>query len=189
MISTISESLGIKKEATVEEYLKQERNEMLLEQFLKGEGPKKILIYHQVQDQISNDEIKEANADPMLFITQGDTERIKEKAVYFIRNLPENKKTINLTEANDNEIVYGELSSNVLMQLNNMMELVYFPMIERLEQKEWEKCEEESRFDFVSLSKKFSQEVFESIKSIQPGQEIFHLDQEEYNKFNQGTGN
>ena len=162
---------------------------MLLEQFLKGEGPKKILIYHQVQDQISNDEIKEANADPMLFITQGDTERIKEKAIYFIRNLPENKKTINLTETNDNEILFGEISSNVLMQLNNMMELVYFPMIERLEPRDWEKCEEESRLEFVGLSKKFSQEVFESIKSIQPGQEIFHLDQEEYNKFNQGTGN
>lgn len=186
MISTISESLGIKKESVVEDQLKQERNEILLETFLKGEGPKKILVYYQVQDLISNDEVKDANAEPSLFITQGDTERLKEKAVYFIRNLHENKKNVNLQESNDNEIVTGELHSNVLLQLNNMMELVYFPMIERMEPKDWEKCEEEARNEFIALSKKFNQEVNESIKSIQPGQELFQLDQEEFNKIGQG---
>jgi hypothetical protein len=32
--------------------------------------------------------------DPQLFLTYGDSERIKDKAVWFLRNLPENKKKV-----------------------------------------------------------------------------------------------
>ncbi len=31
-----------------------------------------------------------------MFLTYGDTEKIKDKAVWFMRNLPENKKKVKL---------------------------------------------------------------------------------------------
>lgn len=34
---------------------------------------------------MNGDEVKEANADPSIFLTNGENERLKEKAVYFIR--------------------------------------------------------------------------------------------------------
>jgi hypothetical protein len=36
--------------------------------------------------------------DPVLFLTYGDNEPIKDKAVYFVRQLPEGRKQINTSE-------------------------------------------------------------------------------------------
>lgn len=61
----------------------------------------------------------------MLFITTGESEKLKEKAVFFTKFLGETKQKINIQEANDGEVLFGELSPNCLMQLNNALELTY----------------------------------------------------------------
>jgi len=43
-----------------------------------------------------NEEIKEQNAEPTLFITNGETEKLKNKAVFFTRFLGEGKLKVNL---------------------------------------------------------------------------------------------
>jgi len=85
--------------------------------------------------------MREANADPSLFITNGENERLKDKAVYFIRNLPEGKKSVELTESNDNQVIFGELSPNILQQLNNTLDMGYQPMIELIPKPDWGSCE------------------------------------------------
>lgn len=51
MINCIADSLGI-KENLIEDHLNsQERNKELLEKFLSCEGPPKIFVYYQIQDQ------------------------------------------------------------------------------------------------------------------------------------------
>lgn len=54
----------------------------MISDFLNGEGPEKILIYYQVQDLNGNDDM---NAEPTLFVTTGEIDKLKEKAVYFLR--------------------------------------------------------------------------------------------------------
>jgi len=51
-----------------------------------------------------------------LFVTFGDTEKLKDKAVWFLRiTAPDNKRKINLLlEGNDGEIIWGELSTNIV---------------------------------------------------------------------------
>ena len=83
---------------------------MLLEKFLNGDGPPKIIVCHQVLENQSNDDIKDNQSEPTLFITYGDTEKLKEKAVWFLRMTPDNRKQVNLTESNDNEVIWGEIS-------------------------------------------------------------------------------
>jgi hypothetical protein len=53
------------------------------------------MVYYQTPD--TGAENDHNVIDPQLFLTYGDTERIKDKAVWFLRNLPENKKKVNLT--------------------------------------------------------------------------------------------
>lgn len=69
-----------------------EANRQKIELFLDSEGPPKILVYYQTPD--TGSENDHNVIDPTLFLTYGDTERIKDKAVWFLRNLPENKKKV-----------------------------------------------------------------------------------------------
>lgn len=57
------------------------------------------MVYYQTPD--TGSENDHNVIDPTLFLTYGDSERIKDKAVWFMRNLPENKKKININEQNN----------------------------------------------------------------------------------------
>ena len=50
------------------------------------------MIYYQTPD--TGSENDHNVIDPQLFLTYGDSEKIKDKAVWFMRNLPENKKKV-----------------------------------------------------------------------------------------------
>jgi hypothetical protein len=67
--------------------------------------------------------------DSRVFVTYGDSEKIKEKAVWFMRNLPENKKKIDLNVLSNEEVLYGEITPNPVRVLNFMIEHVYDPLI------------------------------------------------------------
>lgn len=69
-----------------------EKNREILDRFLDGEGPPKFFAYYQTPD--TNAENEHYDAEPVLFFTFGDTEKIKDKAVWFLRNLPETKKSV-----------------------------------------------------------------------------------------------
>jgi len=71
---------------------------------------------------------------------------------------------VNLTEPNDNEVLFGELSKNCLLQLNNIMEFTYQPMIENLDKKHWGVCDPEYVEEFNSSSKKFALDCNDAIK-------------------------
>jgi len=90
MMNIVSESLLVKD---VEEQLNQsDKNRELLEKFLDGEGPQKIFVFYQVHEQVLQDEIKDTgNAEPVLFMTIGE-EKIKEKAVWFLRTIHRDSK-------------------------------------------------------------------------------------------------
>lgn len=62
----------------------------MLAAFFTAEGPRKILVYYQVVD-IQGDEIKDVGAEPSIFITNGDKDKLKDKAIYFVKNFPISK--------------------------------------------------------------------------------------------------
>lgn len=72
--------------------------------------------------------------------------------------------------------------------LNSMMENLYAPAIESLSKEDWGVCEEESCTEFLIHSKKFAAELKESIKLMNPGQDLFKLDSEEMARISQ-SGN
>ena len=81
-----------------------------MEKFLEGEGSPKIIVCYQIQDTNNNDDIKDTSAEPTLFFTYGESEKLKEKAIWFVRMLPDNRKSVNLNETSDNEVIWGEIT-------------------------------------------------------------------------------
>lgn len=142
---------------------------MMLEKFLEGEGPPKLMFCYQVLDNQSSDEIKDNAVEASLFTTYGDSEKLKDKAVWFLRMTPEHRKNVNLQEQSDNEVIWGEVSPQCVQQLNNLMENVYFPLIDNLDDREWGVCDDESKKEFKQHTTKFQQEVQEAMKLMSPG--------------------
>jgi dynein heavy chain, axonemal len=87
-------------------------------------------------------------------------------------------------EANDNEIIFGEISPKCLIQLDKMIQYTYEPMIKNMSASDWGQCEEEIREEYLSYVRKFASEVQDSIQSMAPGQELFQLDPEEQQRLN-----
>ena len=116
--------------------------------FLESEGPPKLLIYYQTPDTGSDND--QNVIDPRLFITYGDTEKIKDKAVWFLRNLPENKKKIDFNQGSNEEVLFGEITPNPVRVLNFMIENVYDPLINSENNNDWGQVEEEARKEFTN---------------------------------------
>ena len=55
---------------------------------------------------------REANTDYSLFITNGDSEKLKDKAVVFLRNLgdQEGRRGVKLDEDQDSEVLFLEVN-------------------------------------------------------------------------------
>jgi len=70
-------------------------------------------MYYQITE--NNDE---ETVGKELFLNFGDTEKIKDKAVWFLRvsSPAENKKKFNfLEDGNDNDIIWGETNPNTIL--------------------------------------------------------------------------
>lgn len=92
-----------------------------------------------------------------------------------MRNLPENKKKIDITTGSNEEVLYGELTPNPVRVLNFMMENVYDPLINSESNQDWGQIENEARKEFSVQIEKFKKEVVEAMKLMEPGKEHFEI--------------
>ena len=67
---------------------------------------------------------------------------MKGKGLYFFRTTPPGKP-INTNGQNDNEVLYGEISEHTIHSLNTIINMIYKPLVDRLEYSDWGVCEEE----------------------------------------------
>lgn len=75
-------------------------------------------------------------------------------------------KPINLNNANDNEVLFGEISAHTVTSLNTIINQVYKPLVDRLDNSAWGVCEEEQKREFNSVFEKFASELKEALKSL-----------------------
>jgi 2-hydroxy-3-keto-5-methylthiopentenyl-1-phosphate phosphatase len=90
---------------------------------------------------------------------------LKGKGVYFVRTTQPGKP-ITATNTNDNEVLFGEVSEHTVTSLDTMINLIYKPLINQLDVKEWGVCEEEQKKEFRSVFDKFANELKEALKSL-----------------------
>jgi dynein heavy chain len=157
-------------ELFMEDWFRERENYQLINDFLKGNGPPKILIYKQTPEpNYSSEEYIDSNQDePKLFITFGDSVRIKAKAVFFYRTTPDGKP-VTTSNSNDGEVIFGEMGSNSISSLDTIISTAFVPMVQALDDSEWGECDPEQRQELISGLIKFASELNEAIKSMSGG--------------------
>jgi hypothetical protein len=76
-------------------------------------------------------------------------------------------KPINPNGANDNEVLFGEISEQTVTSLNTIINSVFKPLVDRLEPTDWQACEDEQKKEFTQVFDKFANELKEALRSIQ----------------------
>jgi dynein heavy chain len=171
MIQCVNECFGI-NEQILHDKFREDENYRILSRFLDGTGPPKVLFYMQRPDMRGTyDELIDSHEDPRLLITFGDTERIKSKAAFFYRTSPDGRG-VNVQNASDNEVIYGEIGAQPIMSLENVITSAYVPMVNSIDEGEWGECEPEQRQEFVGVVNKFAAELTEAMMSLTGGVEL-----------------
>jgi len=108
-------------------------------------------------------------------VTDGEKIKLKGKGVYFLRTTPAGR-AVNLNSASDNEILFGEVSEHMVTSLNTIINQVYKPLVDRLDDSAWGVCEDEQKKEFNSVFEKFAVELKEALKSLQTNITLEHYD-------------
>jgi hypothetical protein len=118
------------EEFLIEDWFREPENYGTITDFLRGKGSPKILIYRQSveSNHISDDFIDNHHHQPSLFLTYGDSVKIKQRGIFFYRNTGEGK-TVNLSIANDNDVTFGEIGASPITSLDNIISSAYVPLI------------------------------------------------------------
>jgi dynein heavy chain len=156
----------------IEETLGEYNNLKKLNDFLEGKSKHKhIFIYHQKAD-MPNDmgELVDAKGEPKTMITTGEHEdmRIKSRAVYFLRNVPD-QKAVKVDVACDGELLFGEMAASPLESLNTGLMDVFKPLIHNYQGPDWASCDAEQASEFRQSFDRFTMELSEGIKSLSGG--------------------
>lgn len=78
----------------------------------------------------------------------GENIKLRGKGIFFFRTTPPTK-LINTNSANDNEVLFGEISEHTIHTLNTLINFVYRPLVDKLEPSDWGVCEEEQKKEFT----------------------------------------
>eukprot|EP00931_Biecheleriopsis_adriatica_P081368 TRINITY_DN5469_c0_g1_i1.p1 TRINITY_DN5469_c0_g1~~TRINITY_DN5469_c0_g1_i1.p1 ORF type:complete len:4656 (-),score=1282.68 TRINITY_DN5469_c0_g1_i1:88-14055(-) len=156
----------------VEQVLGEYNNLKKLNDFLEGKSKHKhIFIYFQRPD-VPNDqgELVDAKGDAKLMITTGEHEdvRIKNRAVYFLRNVADSK-AVKADVACDADLLFGEMAASPLESLNTGLMDVFRPLISNAATIDWASCESEQSSEFKQTLDKFTLELSQGVQSLSGG--------------------
>jgi len=167
MAQTIADVFEGVTETDGVEVLRNPSFKKMFDDFFAGVGPVRILVYYQTQYKITDSgEIKDYGGHKEFFVTDGEKIKLKGKGLYFLR-CTDPGKAINPNNANDSEVLFGEISEHSVTSLNVIINQVYKPLIDRLDNNDWELCNEEQQKEFVGVFDSFSDELKEALKSLQ----------------------
>jgi len=140
------------------------QSEPLFNAFFKGDGQPRVFVYYQSQYKIlESGELQDVGGQKEFVVSDGEKIKLRGKGLYFLRTTPPGK-AINPNGANDNEILFGEVSEHTVTSLNTIINQVYKPFIDRHD--DWGACDEEHKKEFVSVFDKFANELKEALKSL-----------------------
>jgi dynein heavy chain, axonemal len=126
-----------------------------------------IFVYYQKPFRTDPDtgEIRDLSTQKEFVITDGSNIKLRGYGIYFVRTNSE--RPINEKVANDEEVLFGEVSEHSVNTLNTTINSIYKPMIENLTKDEWGVCEAEQKQEFGHVFDKFANELNEALRSIQ----------------------
>jgi hypothetical protein len=138
----------------------------LWEDFLKGVGPSRIFVFYQVPQKIGdNGEVIEIGSHKEFLVSDGEKCKLRGKGLYFVRTTDsESPKDIS-KGTSDGDVLFGEISEHSVTSLNTVINQVYKPLVEGLNEEDWGRCPGEQKQEFSSVFDKFATELKEALKS------------------------
>ena len=91
-------------------------------------------------------------------MSDGESIKLKGKGAYFVRTTAH--------KGSDNEVLFGEISAHTVTSLNTIINQVYKPLVDKLDNSAWGVCETEQKKEFNSVFDKFASELKEALKSL-----------------------
>lgn len=160
----------------VEDVFREHANLKRLNDFLEGKSKHHhIFIFDQKTDVINDvGEPVDGPGDTKIIVTAGEQERLKGRAVFFLRTLPADK-AIKVDIPTDNDLLFGEMSGNPLESLNTSLGSVFLPFLKR-SGTDWGLCDVDQKKQFLDGFDKFSGELGEAISSLSGGIELKSID-------------
>jgi hypothetical protein len=161
--------------AKFEDALREPGNARKVSDFLEGKTNQTHLLFFYQKPDVVNDagELIDSPGEAKLLITNGEQERIKKRAAYFLRTSPEGK-AIRTDIASDNDLIFGEVASNPLESMGTCLGDVFVAMMQKnFQEKEvWLKCEVDQRREFMTGLEKFTTELADGIRSLVGGVQL-----------------
>jgi len=127
---------------SVEDFIKLEKNYIMVNDFLNGVGNAKLIVYFQQENAGQDFEMRDMQAEAHLMFTNGENEKLTGKGSYFLRTC---QGKVNCNDI-DGEVIYGEIKDDTLKQLNIMISSVFIPLIRSMDNRsDWRECDEEQK--------------------------------------------
>eukprot|EP00163_Fabomonas_tropica_P031142 TRINITY_DN730_c0_g2_i1.p1 TRINITY_DN730_c0_g2~~TRINITY_DN730_c0_g2_i1.p1 ORF type:complete len:4569 (+),score=1602.08 TRINITY_DN730_c0_g2_i1:399-14105(+) len=124
IFSKVAEGFGFSSNNIVESFASKENNHIVINDFLKENGTRKLMFFYQPREKTGDDSNK-LKGPARLMLTSGETAGLRGKCVYFLRTSP---KAITLQHY-EAEVVYGVLDHNLLEELQTILGDVMFESI------------------------------------------------------------
>jgi dynein heavy chain len=163
------------KAAKFEDALREPGNARKVSDFLDGKTNQTHLLFFYQKPDVVNDagELIDSPGEAKLLITNGEQERIKRRAAYFLRTAPEGK-AIRSDVTTDNDLIFGEVAANPLESMGTCLGDVMVQLMRKnFEEKDvWNKCEVEQRREFMAGLEKFTTELADGIRSLVGGVQL-----------------
>lgn len=164
----------------IENVIKEHANMKKIVDFLEGKSRHQHLFFFYQKPDVINDkgEYVDGPGDPKLLVTTGEHERIKSRAVYFLRNVPP-ERAVKADVSVDGELLFGEVAGCPLESLNTALMDVFFPLIcQPTAATDWGHCDEEQKGDFKTGFEKFTIELSQGIQSLTGSIELKKLNKD-----------
>jgi len=97
-------------------------------------------------------------------VTDGEKIKLKGKGLYFIR--VKRSEKINMSIANDDNCLFGEISEHSVKTLDYLINQIYLPIIDKMQKDEWGHCTGEQKKEFSDQLHGFSTELSQALKSL-----------------------
>ena len=170
IVKAVSHAFDIPN-STVEECIRDQSTQALLTGFFGGEptGATRIIFYRQKRDRVGNGGEAYENGGPEeLFVTSGDTDRLKSRAIFFVRVC---EKAVSASTV-DTDLNCGIIEGLPVANMRSLVTEVYTPVLTAGFAAWDKKMSAEAKDDMYGVLDRFSSLLGDVIDSLANGLEL-----------------
>lgn len=135
----------------------------------RPDSPARVLVFYQPRDvRAGPDDVRPGQGPPVLFVTHGSDDRLRGKALYFLRAAPAGR-AVDIDKTSDSDLLVGELTADVLGGLRAQLASVYEPALARRDEKDWGKAAPAEAEEFRACMASITADISEAIENLDVG--------------------